>query len=125
MDSKDLTVEVLQDFVQTLVLSDLRNDLFHAVYMRERSEIDMKWHHQQNVLNMTPMRVKTISCEITRNAKYRATTARSSRDCVVAPWYCESQRMTMGRKKPNRAETAGGRTPEMNVKVPGDDFDQS
>ena len=42
MDSKDLTVEVLQDFVQTLVLSDLRNDLFHAVYMRERSEIDMK-----------------------------------------------------------------------------------
>jgi hypothetical protein len=32
--------------------------------------------------------------------------------------------MTMGRKKPKSADTAGGKTPEMNVKEPGEAFDQ-
>lgn len=78
-----------------------------------------------NLLNTTPIRVKMISCEMTKNAKYRAMTARSSRECVRAPWYCDNHRITMGKKKPNSAETAGGSTPEMNVKDPGDESDQS
>ena len=73
---------------------------------------------------MTPISVKMISCEMTKNAKYLAMTARSSRECVVAPWYCDSQRIMMGRKNPKTAETAGGSTPEMNVNVPGEASDQ-
>ena len=52
-------------------------------------------------------------------------TARSSRDCVCAPWYCDSHRITIGRKNPNRADTAGGSTPEMKVNEPGDASDHS
>lgn len=62
------------------------------------------------------MRVNIISCEITKNAKYRATTARSKRDCVKAPWYREIQRIMIGKKKPKNADTAGGSTPETMVK---------
>ncbi len=32
--------------------------------------------------------------------------------------------MMTGMKKPNTDETSGGRTPEMNVNVPGEDSDQ-
>ena len=32
-------------------------------------------------------------------------------------------RMTMGRKNPNKAETAGGKTPETNAKEPGEAWD--
>ena len=38
--------------------------------------------------------------------------------------YCESQRITIGKKNPKTAETAGGRTPEMKVNVPGEASDQ-
>ena len=38
--------------------------------------------------------------------------------------YCESQRITIGKKNPKTAETAGGRTPEIKVNVPGEASDQ-
>ncbi len=44
-------------------------------------------------------------------------TALSRRECVRAPMYWESHRMITGKKKPKRAETAGGRTPETIAKV--------
>ena len=67
------------------------------------------------------MRVNMANCEMTKNAKYRATTARSKRDCVKAPWYLESQRIMMGRKNPKNADTAGGSTPEIKLKEVGED----
>jgi hypothetical protein len=67
------------------------------------------------------MRVNTANCEITKNAKYRATTARSKRDCVKAPWYLEIQRIMMGKKKPKNADTAGGSTPEIRLNEAGED----
>ena len=38
------------------------------------------------LLKITPINVKRNNCEIIKNAKYRATTARSSLERVVAPW---------------------------------------
>lgn len=40
---------------------------------------------ETHALKMTPINVKMMSCEMTRNAKYRAMTARSNRECVNAP----------------------------------------
>jgi hypothetical protein len=37
-----------------------------------------------------------------------------------APWYFKSQRKIKGRAKLKRADTAGGKTPEMNANVPGE-----
>src|SRR5260370_38794680 len=62
------------------------------------------------------MRVNMTNWEITKNAKYRATTARSKRDCVKAPWDLETQRIMMGKKKPKNADTAGGGPPETMMK---------
>jgi hypothetical protein len=56
---------------------------------------------------------------MTRNAKYRATTARSRRECVLPPWYLDSERMIFGKTQPNRADTAGGRIPETTLNVCG------
>jgi hypothetical protein len=67
------------------------------------------------------MRVNMINCEIIKNAKYRATTARSKRDRVKAPWYLEIQRIMMGKKKPKNADTAGGSTPEIKLNEAGED----
>jgi hypothetical protein len=75
----------------------------------------------QHILKPTPMRVNMMSCEITKNAKYRATTARSKRDWVKAPWYRESQRIMTGKKKPKIADTAGGSTPDTKLKETGED----
>lgn len=69
---------------------------------------------------MTPMSEKITSCEMTRNAKYRATTARSSRVRVVAPWYLDSLRMAMGRKYPKTALMVGGSTADARLYVKGD-----
>ncbi len=62
-----------------------------------------------------------INWEMIRKAKYLATTARSSRECVKAPMYCESQRIMIGRKKPKIAETAGGKIPEIMENVCGEE----
>jgi hypothetical protein len=69
---------------------------------------------------MTPIKVKMTNCDITKKAKYRATTARSSRDCVKAPIYFDSHLIVIGRKNPKTAETAGGRTPDAIAKEPGE-----
>ena len=45
------------------------------------------------------------------------------RECVCAPMNLVSLRMMIGSAQPNSAETAGGSTPEMKVKMPGDDSD--
>ena len=74
-----------------------------------------------------------INCEIIKKVKYRATTARSSFEWVRPPMYCYmllvcfvstwyegptlvNHRMMMGKKKPNKPEIAGGKTPEIKVK---------
>jgi len=35
--------------------------------------------------------------------------------------YLESQRIMIGKKKPKKADTAGGSIPEIKLKEPGDD----
>jgi hypothetical protein len=67
------------------------------------------------------MRVNMTNCEITKKAKYRATTARSKREWVKAPWYLEIKRIRIGKKKPKSADTAGGSTPEIKLKEAGED----
>jgi hypothetical protein len=69
------------------------------------------------------MRVNMTSWETTRNAKYLAIKRRSRYDRVTAPMYFDSLRMMMGKKNPNRPETAGGRTPEAIANEIGDIFD--
>lgn len=49
-------------------------------------------------LKMTPMSVKMMSCETTKKAKYRAITARSSREWVRAPMYWIEQLSIIGSK---------------------------
>lgn len=71
-------------------------------------------------LKITPISVNTTSCDRTKNAKYLPTTARSKRDWVSAPWYCDSQRTMMGMKKLKKPDTAGGRTPETTANEVGE-----
>ena len=54
---------------------------------------------------------------IIMNAKYRAITARLSRDRVRAPWYFDSRLMRIGRKNPKIAWMTEGKTPETTEKV--------
>ena len=99
-----------------LIISDTESVVIISIYISHWNN----WHE----LKPTPIRVNMISCEITKNAKYRATTARSKRDCVKAPWYLEIQRIMMGRTKPKSADTAGGSTPETTSKEEREDWDQ-
>jgi hypothetical protein len=50
-------------------------------------------------------------------AKYRAMTARLSRDRVKAPWYFDRRLIRSGRKKPKRAWMADGKTPDTTENV--------
>ena len=79
MGSTSHTVNIIQDFMETFVLSNLFNNLRYGVcgaheHLPHRTEII------RHSLKPTPMRVNMTNCEITKNAKYRATTARSKRD---------------------------------------------
>ena len=78
---------------------------------------------QKHSLKMTPISVKMINWEMTKKAKYRATTARSIREYVYAPMYLVSRRMMIGSAHPKSADTAGGSTPDTNVNVPEDSSD--
>ena len=80
-------------------------------------------HSTRDSLKMTPMSVKMINCEMTKKAKYRATTARSIREYVYAPMYFVSLRMMIGSAHPNSADTAGGSTPDTNVNECGESSD--
>jgi hypothetical protein len=106
------------------VFANLVDDFLDRVCKEHSLSVIRNWRKWGYGLKMTPIKVKITSWEITRKAKYRAMTARSKREWVMAPWYFESQRMMMGRKNPKSADTAGGSTPEMKVKVPGDEFCQ-
>ncbi len=101
----------------SLIISDTES-VFSISILLHRTEII------QHSLKPTPISVNMTNCEITKNAKYRATTARSKRDCVKAPWYSEIQRIIMGKTKPKSADTAGGSTPEIRLKETGEDWDQ-
>ena len=57
------------------------------------------------------MRVKIIMLLTNIKEKYRATTILSRLECVLAPMYCDSQRMTRGKKKLKPAAMVGGTTP--------------
>ena len=72
---------------------------------------------------MTPIKVKMTNWEMTKNAKYLATTDRSSLECVVAPMYWDNHRMMMGKKNPKIPDTVGGNTPEMKANENGDELD--
>src|SRR5579863_1689695 len=113
--STSRTVDVIQDFLETLVLPNLFNNFRYRV-CGQHQHLLPRTGKNQHILKTTPMTVNMISCEITKNAKYRARTARSKRDCVKAPWYRESQRIMRGKKNPKKAETAGGSTPETMLK---------
>jgi hypothetical protein len=78
------TVDIIQDLLETLMLPDLFNYFCYRVCNQHQ---DQRPHTGviQHALKTTPITVKMISCEITKNAKYRARTARSKRDCVKAP----------------------------------------
>jgi len=66
---------------------------------------------------MAPNKEKVKKLEMIKNAKYRAMTARSRRDRVIAPWYLVNRRMMIGKRNPNSAEMVGGSTPETMEKV--------
>ena len=66
------------------------------------------------------MSVKMINWEMTKKAKYRATTARSIREYVYAPMYFVSLRMMIGNAHPKSAETVGGSTPDRKVNELGE-----
>ncbi len=117
------TVQVIHNILEALVLTNLFDDFLDGVYAQHVRQF-IPIHCHCDLLKMTPIKVKITSWEITKKAKYRAMTARSKRECVMAPWYFDSQRMMMGRKKPKRADTAGGNTPERKSKVPGEELCQ-
>lgn len=83
------------------------------MYTRKEDEYD-------DVLNMTPISVKTINWEMIKNAKYLARTARSSLELVETPMYFDSHLMMIGKTNPKRAETTDGKTPEMTLKDLGE-----
>jgi hypothetical protein len=57
----------------------------------------------------TPIKVKKNNCETIKKKKYLAMTARSSLECVVAPWYFDSQRMMKGSARLKTPMTTGGK----------------
>jgi hypothetical protein len=85
----------VDDILKTLALPNLRNDLPHRVYIKQRRKMNQhtpgetraQQKGKRHSLKITPINVKMKSCEIIKNAKYRATTARSSLERVIAPWY--------------------------------------
>ena len=68
-------------------------------------------------LQAAPKSEKVKKLEMIKKAKYRAMTARSNRDRVMAPWYLVNRLMMIGKRKPKSAEMVGGKTPETIEKV--------
>lgn len=66
---KVLTVQVVQDFVNVLVLSNLLNDISDAVCIQTISGSGIREVIPRHLLNKTPIKVNITNCEITKNAK--------------------------------------------------------
>ena len=64
---KLLTVEVLHDLLEALVLADLRNNFLDAICTNIRQQVRLV--KGTNLLNITPIKVKMTNCEMTRKAK--------------------------------------------------------
>ena len=87
MRERKRTIQVIHDLLEALVLPNLINDFLDGIYhgtVSGRNPLETVTRKHRS-LKMTPINVKMISCEMTKNAKYLASTARSRRECVVAP----------------------------------------
>jgi hypothetical protein len=113
-------VKIVDDLLETFMLADLKYDAPHRVCRIFNDLIRDK--RRRNSLNMTPIRVKMTSWEATKNPKYLATTARSNLEWVCAPWNLDNHLKIIGKTKAKRADSAGGRTPEIKANVPGEEL---
>ena len=61
------TVKVVDDILEALVFTNLLNDFAHRVWTVVSEAMTVS--DRRDVLNSTPINVKMMSCEMTRNAK--------------------------------------------------------
>lgn len=82
MSGERRTIDIVDDLLEAFVITNFTDDLLYGVCKSKntssvaRSTPAPPYHS----LKMTPIKVKMISCEMTKNAKYRAITARSRRE---------------------------------------------
>lgn len=123
MQSRQLTirqaVQIVHDFLERLLLASLLDDPGDGIWNGQSkiSPAVLTVFIRPYSLHAAPNREKVKKLEMIKNAKYRAMTARSSRDRVIAPWYLVNRLIMMGKRKPNSAEIVGGSTPDTIEKV--------